>query len=295
MTAPMAAAGVPLSVDEPVWSVDGWEAGVTDVNGISWYVEKVAGWRENPGPRLVLDDRPDADGAWDSPSVKSSRVITLTGVAECYDLASLETASDRFTAVLADGRTLKTLVVSERTRTRQCQVRLSQAAPADPIGRWGFRWQLQMIAPDPLKYDAIESTESTGLPQSSPVGLTVPFTVPFTIAEPVGSTGMLIATNAGTYPTEPIITITGPVSNPNIEHTDSGRQLRMIIDLAASDTLVIDVRNKVILLGGTAPRDCLAFGSAWFSLEPGPNAIRYNAQAYNAASTMTVTWRSAWM
>ena len=150
-------------LQEPVFAVDGWAGNTVDDLGVEWWVTKEEGWSSSPPVRLSLVDRPERDGAFDTPSYRGPRVITLEGSAVAPDRISKEHAKDRLAAVLNDGGVLAPLVVTEPHVTRQVLVRLS-AETRSPTRTAIFDCSLQLTAPDPLRYGAALNVASCPLP-----------------------------------------------------------------------------------------------------------------------------------
>ena len=91
-----------------------------------------------------------------------------------------------------------------------------------------------------------------------------------------------------------MVTFTGPVVSPTIEHTGQSRRLEFTGTLAAGETLVVDSLARTVLLNGTSSRySWLTSLSQWFTLEPGANNLRYTAAS--GTGTCQVDFRSAWM
>lgn len=154
---------------------------------------------------------------------------------------------------------------------------------------------LEVIASDPRIYDAVLQTLTTGLASSSG-GMTFPFTFPFTFGTS-GTGGQFQVTNSGNFAVRPILTIKGPVDTPIIENTTAGKKLRFTLVLASTDTLYVDLDAHTVLLNGTASRrSALTSDSQWWELAPGTSTLRFsNAGVYQAAASLSVPFRSAWI
>lgn len=150
---------------------------------------------------------------------------------------------------------------------------------------------VEFTANDPLLYDTILQTVSAGLP-SPTAGARFPITFNTTFGASTG--GSMNVTNSGNYSTAPIITITGPVTNPKI--TLGSFFLGVNLSLANGDSLVIDMGANTITLNGTASRaNTIMTGSTWFQIPPGTSSI--GVQSTDSASVtalFTAAWRSAW-
>jgi hypothetical protein len=276
------------------WALDGWAAGSVDSLGVKWTVKESAGWWDSTDVRLALESRPQDHGGFDGDSFNEPRYISLIGIAEAPNQVAAYQARDRIIAVCGDLAQRKALVVTEPHLTRRALVRRAGRTRVGDITDCLFDWQMDLVAPDYRKYADTLTTILTTLPVSGGSGFTAPFTGPITAPLPVGSTGVVVASNVGDVPTPPLVTITGAVTNPIVENITTGRRISLSYDLLAGDSLVVDFDNKVVLLNGTQPIDALAAGSSYWELAKGSNEIRYTALTGVSGSQMTLEFRSAW-
>jgi len=100
-------------------------------------------------------------------------------------------------------------------------------------------------------------------------------------------------TNAGNRPAPATITITGPVTTPQIVSDTAGATLTFNITLDVSDVLVIDLLNHTVVLNGSTNRRGTLLAANWFLLQPGDNIMRYRT-AIGSVTTATVAWRDTW-
>lgn len=266
--------------------------GVADADGIEWYLEAVDGW-DGPAVRLPVDDRAFADGAFIADGYYGARSLTVKGTALSptpqAGLVVARTTLARVTNLLrADG----TVQVLENP-DKQVTVRLAgppRMVDDPPV----VRFEVPLIAADPRKFAVAVSSSSVGLASTSG-GMSFNATPNFTFGT-VGTGGQLVLTNAGTVDTPCRYTIAGPVDNPAIQHIGLSLTLTFGISLLTGDLLVVDTRDRTVVLNGTASRrGTLAAGSQWFDLQPGANTVRFLAPSYVAAATLTADFRSAWL
>lgn len=152
---------------------------------------------------------------------------------------------------------------------------------------------VQMIASDPRIYDNTLQSSTVGLIVAAG-GLTFPLTFPITFSASTG--GLVTASNAGNIDCPPVITITGPVTNPRVQQQTTGQQLQFNLTMANTDVLVLDCYAQTATLNGTVSRmNTLAAGSQWFTIQPGSNTLGfYSSDASATGATMQVQWRNAW-
>jgi hypothetical protein len=151
----------------------------------------------------------------------------------------------------------------------------------------------RFVATDPRIYTAASLAPSTTFPTGGTGGLSFSAAAPFVFSG-AGAGGSLDCTNSGTYETPYTITITGPVVAPVVEHSVQGRSLSFTGTIAAGESLVIDSRSRTVLLNGTASRySWLTTASQWFTLEPGPNAIRFSGAS--GSGSCSIRYAPAWL
>lgn len=277
----------------PVFTVDGWSGNTVDDDGVEWWVTSENGWSSTPPVRVELVNRPQRDGAFDAPSFRGARVITLDGTAIAPDIGTKERARDRLAAVLADGSRLVELVVHEHLVTRRALVRLSAPTKIADTTPYTFDWSLQLTAPDPIRYGVAQHSALCGLPQPG-AGLGFPL-VTWPLDFGVSVEGSMALVNAGTVTTWPVWTVTGPCNQPVIRHATSGQALGFGLSLLEGDVLVVDVAARTIRLNGASRRAALLPGSAWFGLAPGTTGVEFDAVRTDTPAVLSATWRDAWI
>lgn len=278
------------------FSLDGWACGVIDDAGVQWRLLDVEGWtgRSGVGVRTARADRPGRDGQLRGRSYRSERIITLGGLAYAPDPASLDAAGETIAALCDDASVLHTLVGTDTSGIdKQAMVELNAESKFEHQTDRVAAWQIQLAAPDPLRYATVASTASCGLATTSG-GLAFPLVFPLDFGS--GSTGgTLLLTNAGNTATWPIWTITGPVTNPVIVNTGTGERLTLTITVDAGQQLILDTDARTVMLQGVASRrGSLSSTSAWFPLRAGATAIAFQASSYDPATSLSAAWRSAW-
>lgn len=161
---------------------------------------------------------------------------------------------------------------------------------------WLYRMpimRVQLAASDPRLYALTEGSEADTLPTTEG-GREFNEVPPITFGA-VSTGGLFTCTNDGTVLTWPVIKLTGPVTNPRITNVTTDETLELELVVASGDYVLLDTDARTVLLNGTASRySSLAQDSTWWGLQPGDNEVRYEAST-TTASTITVTWRSAWL
>ncbi len=168
-------------------------------------------------------------------------------------------------------------------------------ATVDPNYTFGYiTAQVVFFCPDPRYYDS--NIQTATLNYTPPGGRT--YNRIYNLVYGGGS--VLITTNIdnnGWTDTYPTITLNGPIDNPILGNQTEGFALNFNCSLTNTDSLVVDLYNKLITLNGQPARNLLTSGQ-WFSAQPGTNLFYLTG---NAGSTLvgvtgaTVTWQSAYI
>jgi len=154
----------------------------------------------------------------------------------------------------------------------------------------------QFECTDPVTYgDTVVSAVTTR--EVAGTGFTVPFSVGFSLGASSG--GGLSITNGGNRPAPWTARLDGPLTYPEITHTQSGKRLALSlsanggVDLASGQWLDIDSQQRSVMLNGTADqRSRLTIDSEWWDLPPGQNDFTFRADT--GTGTLTVTAYDAW-
>lgn len=151
---------------------------------------------------------------------------------------------------------------------------------------------MTLEAMDPRIYDNAASTVATTLP-STGGGLGFPTPAPLTFGA-VSTGGSIAAPNAGNIATPVVFRVDGPCVNPTITNVGTGAALAFSVSLAAGEFLLVDSATRSVYLNGTANRYNTITSAGWFDLAPGVTQVDFRASTATS-STLTATWRSAWV
>jgi Phage tail protein len=147
--------------------------------------------------------------------------------------------------------------------------------------------QFSVLCSDPYIYDYPAQAGSISVPAviSVGTGFNMAFNVGFGGSVPGNSVSVF---NYGTHTAYPVITITGPVTNPVLIDA-YGVTMPFTISLAASDSLVINCQNKSVVLNGTISRRTSLAGLKWFSVPAGMSeSIFFSASAGTGSCTVSL-------
>jgi hypothetical protein len=257
---------------------------ITEVDGL-----------DTPDLRTTERDHEGTDGGFLDAEFEKMRTITLTGQLIANDPNSIQPFLDQLKANWA----VRNAAVPFYYGTPGVPDRVVFAKPLgvryniDSLWRTGScDVQFMCQAEDPRIYTSAIQTYSLsqGLAITSGFALNLSFNFGFGAVVDPNQTDVV---NGGNRPAPATITIPGPVSNPVIYNDTTGNVLQMVIDVAASDTLVINLLNRTIKLNGTVSRRAALVNPDWFLLQPGDNYLRYRAST-SGGPAATITFRNAW-
>jgi hypothetical protein len=164
-----------------------------------------------------------------------------------------------------------------------------------PVGSDMYRWLVPLIAGDPLKYGVNTLSDATGAAGQSTGGRTYPRHYPLSYGTSgAGEGNAMTLVNVGTVASAKLtLTIVGPLNNGSwrVSNETNGGSLSFDVDVASTDTLVIDFKDGTALLNGY-PIGASIIGDFW-KLSTGENIIKLFAD-YNASVSITALGYSAW-
>lgn len=259
-------------------------------------LDDFAGLDDLPDSRTSDTARPSDHGLFPGTDFAAGRVVDLTVKVEAANAAAFRTALDALINVtdLQPAELPLTFRLPGMSANRRINVRPRRRAVMPVNGLYSkiTKVALQFFATDPRVYADDETVLTTGAATSGG-GRTYNRVYPLTYAAG-GTGGSIAALNAGTFPTRPVLKITGPSTNPKIENVEANASLTFNLTLAAGEFLVVDLAARTVLLGGTASRySSIVLGSAWWELPPGTSTIRFSSA--DSQGTLELRYRSAWL
>jgi len=267
------------------------EFGAVDANGTWWLLRSWTGMDGVATAGQVVQRAGD-HGAWAPPQWYGPRTITLLVQATAQSQALRDVARAYLQQAIPVGSdsSLATLRWDEPVPV-QLQVRRSGPIVETYSTLVDVVFSVPLVAPDPRKYSTVLH-QLTATQASVAAGLAPPLTPPFTL--PAGAPPMAVAcTNAGSFETRPVVSITGPLTNPAVVNQTTGQVVSFSgMTLAATDILAVDFAARQALLNGVyRPSDTT---SSWWVMPPGTTTVQVTGTGATG-SQMTVAWRDAWI
>ena len=264
--------------------------------GSPYQILSVEGLEGLPAIRNQDDNRGYQDGMFSGRDFLGGRTISITFQTFGSGATSAQTNFNTIQAKLlpqTSGTTpLYFILPPSGEQFVNARVRVLRTS-VDPNYTYGMiTSQVEFFCPDPNYYDSTLQTASLSV--SSAPGRTYDRT--YNLVYGFGSyTTLTNVVNNGWATTYPTITITGPITNPTLGNVTTGNYLNLSGTITNTDTLVIDLYNKLITLNGVSARNLLSTGT-WFDAPPG------TSQYYLTGSTITlgltaasVAWYNAYI
>ena len=163
----------------------------------------------------------------------------------------------------------------------------------DPGQGYHIRTVVQLRAADPTWYDPT-IIDAAQTPTISGTPTFVPLTIPWTAGS--GSINTSLAfTYDGDFPSYPIISATGPITDLLITHTTSGYSIGVTGNILGGETWTFDLRygqKTVTTQAGDNKISSIASGSnlAEFAIILGANAITVTGTGTTSASVVNITY-----
>lgn len=133
------------------------------------------------------------------------------------------------------------------------------------------KYQLTLLAPDARIYSSTQLTSGAITPLVSK-GILVPTIVPVLGSGTTGGSATIF--NPGTVDSHPLITFTGPLTNPYIQNATTGYSWQLDYTLLGGDTIVVDMYNKTVVFNGSANFiSRMDANSTWWTVVPGINGF----------------------
>jgi Phage tail protein len=268
--------------------------GQVDANGTAWILQEVKGWDSAPSAVGQVTQKSADHGGYPTAQFYGPRIITLTVMASAPSQALRDVAR----AQLQQCVPISDLAVFTYAEPIPllAYVRRNAGAGVDEtyMTLTDVQFSIPLVAPDPRKYATVADGGSSQAPAAVTL-LTLPFTalpVTFPAGIPAGLTGIL-AINAGTFETRPIVQVNGPVTSPSIINGAAGQAVTFTgLVMGSSDVLVLDMDARQAFLNDVfIPADA---SSSWWVLQPGESLI-YMTGTSDAGSIVQATWSSAWI
>ncbi|WP_440708827.1 hypothetical protein [Herbiconiux sp. YIM B11900] len=241
-----------------------WKAVSQPAFSRGFNLERLAGWKPGSvGVRGESIEVEEGHGEYDLPVYRGRRIIESSGYVVAANNAERNRMSDRFSGVLADG-SLGRVTIEDEGERRWARVRLQSASFEDTYPARAD-WELALRAPDPRIFGDLE--EYTG--------------------------GIVDVINRGSFPSSPVIKVSGAGTNTYGVYGPSGRRWLVEQDLVSGHPHYLNIEtgeliiDNVLFIGQTPEAD------SWVC-PPGVRT-RHTIDPNGNNAVMTVLNRNTWI
>lgn len=244
-----------------------YQYGAVTFGGATDYsVTRVEGLASPPDAREELIDKAIEHGSYQFAPFLKERVIIFEGFIAVADVTTLEARIASMKASFRNQLSAQPLyfrLPGQPQKRVYCTPKRRHFTMDNDYANGYSEWAAEFTAGDPRLYADVEDS----------------------------ITGNGTATNDGDIGTYPIVTITGPATDPSITNSTTSEELQINETLVGGDELIIDFLERTVVLNGTVSKygSLEPTASDFFDLEPGNNSI-----VYAGGGTMEMRWRSAW-
>lgn len=168
------------------------------------------------------------------------------------------------------------------TGAQRVEVAVRRTSPPRITGQRAKSFLIGMTAADPRIYGVTTNTLANGIVYNGYTGLAY---------------AAVSASNVGSVATFPTISVLGPVTNPVLTNSTSGKVLSLTRTIAAGDRVDLDFTNRTIKTqAGTSIYSALNYTtSEWWPVNPGANTVTLTGTFVSTAAQLSVGWRDAWL
>jgi hypothetical protein len=133
--------------------------------------------------------------------------------------------------------------------------------------------------------------------QISVGGWVFPWVFPWTFTPITGTPGTVQAYNTGSIEVGGTFHITGPCDvGIELRNLTTGAILQLNMPMQAADWVDIDMNNETVLFQSVSDRrNTIVQGTNFWKLLPGPNTVRLSSLGAIAATTGSLSYRSAYI
>lgn len=242
-------------------------------SGSPFQILSVDGLESLPGIRNQDDNRGYADGMFSGRDFLAGRTISIIfntfGTAAASAQANYNTIQTTLLPQQEGTTPLYFKLPNQQTQQQFINARVrSMKTTIDPNYTYGYiTSQVEFFCPDPKYYN--DNQQTALLPYLPPGGRT--YNRIYNLVYTPGTSGTITTTvdNTGWATTYPTITLVGPIADPVFGNQTTDNYLHFDgLTMTESDTLVLDLYNKLITFNGDAARNLLSYGT-WFGAPPG--------------------------
>lgn len=280
-------------------TVNGLPLHGTDSYGSEWIVNKTDGFLDGAPSTLATTQKIWSHGVFTNQPFYTGRVVSLEGYVRGTTAENAILSWDSLKQALS--LDMQDVAINWRGYKRLLRGKQSGQPLVEWFDRYTLKFSLEFTSNTPFLYSAGDALSgSTYLPSASG-GMTFPYafegdgTVNDWGFPEVSVSGSVTLNNHGTASSPVIITISGYVVNPRIEHRQTGAVLALDYTIPVGETVVLNSETREVLINGKIPSQQIVSSRQWFTAGPGENTFMFSADSASeeSQSTAAITTKNA--
>lgn len=251
---------------------------------------------ETPDIRMGDGLYAGVDGAYVSSELYGSRVIKIKGFYLTNGCESLDKAREGLIQNLRIRYLYPIYIKTFGKKNYYTEGYLSDLK-AEITGPKAGEFQISLYCPDPLIYDGGDgkTADSSWMEQTfykeGHGGFDLMYTTP---VQWVAGDQTTAIENLGTAENTPIITLKGTFHNPTITNQTTGEFITLSTTTTSTDTIIIDMKNRIITKNGGSIASYRTITSTWWTLKPGLNKIVLTTTNASDTNYGTIKFRNGY-
>jgi hypothetical protein len=258
-------------------------------------------------PRVVDNNRPDADGVDDRTQFQGGRVVSADLTALTDLGARVDEVALSFGPYMQASQRPVLHYVLDAGSNPERTLTLRPDGYAFKIEDTGERdIHLQWVAPDPIAYDPISKLATAWAGATVQHGRQYPLSFPRTYASGPGGVRVdAVFSVTGDYPAQPVIRIYGPITNPRVLFAPNGGglgpQIPLKYQIGGGQHVTVDTKAHTVYLGEDSTASLLSavdwVNLWWPVLTPQISPITMILQGTNTTglSQAQATWTEGYL
>ena len=267
-------------------------------NAVDFWAQTPVDGFDAPDYRIISYDKPGEDGMAISSMFYSGRPISIHGVIKGSNPTAFEANRKLLSTACAISRDVNGYPLPKRVSvtTLAGNTFFFDAYFSKPIFAYDqvnwSKYLLQLTAIDPFLYGS--QVSSGAIVRASGGGFILPVILPIVSSSATGGTATLV--NSGNGNSWPIITLTGPLTNPYINNSTIGKFMQLTYTLPLGSTITIDMAKKSILLNGSSNLiSAKTTDSTWWPVVAGNNNITFSTGSSADTGNMQITFYNSYV
>lgn len=266
---------------------------------IGYWLQSPIEGLDSPEIRTNEYQKPGEDGSAITSTFYDSRGVTLQGIISGSSPTDYENKRTAFATACAIKRDSNGFPVAKRIQftTLGGQTFYFDGFFRRPVFNYDqinwTKFMVSVVAPQPTLFGSTQ-VSSGAIVRVSGGGFILPVILP--IVSSSGTGGSALITNSGNANSFPVITLTGPLTNPFIYSVATGRTMQLTYTLLAGSTITIDMGLKTIVLNGSSSLlSAKTTSSEWFAIVPGSNLINFSTSSTGDTGNMVILFNPAYL